>query len=149
MMKRLANGLIYDDFNDNLGQLIGGIVGTRIADVNAKGLAKDKQAEYDSTNAEQWNSDNASALADSNFDMKNNLAGVSGQFLDQGTGDFIEKPFIPTTNAKAMDTSAFTNKFTTNLADTNPLAMNTEGVSRDLFMNRNRNRLPNSFSNLR
>lgn len=149
MMKRLANGLIYDDFNDNLGQLIGGIVGTRIADVNAKGLAKDKQAEYDSANAEQWNSDNASALADSNFDMKNNLAGVSGQFLDQGTGDFIEKPFTPTTNAKAMDTSAFTNKFTTNLADTNPLAMNTEGVSRDLFMNRNRNRLPNSFSNLR
>ena len=149
MLSRLANGLIYDDFNDNLGQLIGGIVGTRIADTEANRLAKEKQNVIDSAKAEQWNADNASALGDSAFGMKNNLAGISGEFLDQGTGDFIEKPFTPTTNAKTMDTSAFTNKFTTNLADTNPLAMNTEGVSRDLFMNRNRNRLPNSFSNLR
>ena len=149
MMKRLANGLIYDDFNDNLGQLIGGIVGTRIMDTEANRLAKDKQNGIDTANAEQWNSDNSSALADSAFGMKNNLAGISGEFLDQGTGDFIEKPFTPTTDAKAMDTSSFTNKFATNLADTNPISANTEAISKDLFMNRNRNRLTNAFSNLR
>lgn len=151
MLKRIGNGLIYDDFNDNLGALIGGIIGERIVDVNAKGLAKEKQAQADQASADKWNADNSVALADSAYGMKMDMSGIDTPNFAVGDYGELDTSSIETPSydfRKPVDTSGFMSKLSGNLTNPDSFDFNRNVVSRDMFLNRNRNRLPNAFSKL-
>lgn len=155
MIKRVGNGLLYDDTNDNIGHLLGSIIGERIVDTQAKALAKKQQEAYDAQQADAWNTEHASEIAESNNDKFMNLAGFGGydtSIDDDGQLNVQQLPsdvsdYKDSATKSAFNVADFMNKFNLNASNAG-VGFNPQYNMRKIFQNRNNGRLPNAFSRL-